>query len=112
MQDNFFPMLMYTFGIVPVIQQMKGLAHQVWYAVSAAVGGSLLYLQDWYAQMCCLVDTGSVSSSLQKQPINLMLVFAQSFSSSAALFPSMRLLILCVLFLNSSNFRVKLMLRS
>ena len=44
-------MPMYAIGIIPVIQQLKGLARQVWYADDAAAGGSLLQLRDWWSEL-------------------------------------------------------------
>ena len=39
-------MPMYAISVVPVIQQLMGMARQVWYADDAAAGGSLLQLKD------------------------------------------------------------------
>ena len=36
---------------IPVIQQLKGLARQVWYADDAAAGGGLLQLRDWWFEL-------------------------------------------------------------
>ena len=48
-QGDPLAMPMYAISIVPVVQQLKGLARQVWYADDAAAGGSLLQLQDWWS---------------------------------------------------------------
>ena len=48
-QGDPLAMPMYAISIVPVIQQLKGLARQVWYADDAAAGGSLLQLRDWWS---------------------------------------------------------------
>ena len=48
-QGDPLAMPMYAIGIVPVIQQLKGLARQVWYADDAAAGGSLLQFRDWWS---------------------------------------------------------------
>ena len=50
-QGDPLAMPMYAIGIVPVIQQLKGLARQVWYADDAAAGGSLLQLRDWWSEL-------------------------------------------------------------
>ena len=44
-------MPMYAIGVIPVIQQLKSLAQQVWYADDAAAGGSLLQLKDWWSEL-------------------------------------------------------------
>ena len=50
-QGDPLAMPMYAIGIIPVIQQQKGLAQQVWYADDAAAGGSLLQLADWRSEL-------------------------------------------------------------
>ena len=42
-------MPMYAISVVPVIQQLMGLAHQVWCADDVAAGGSLLQFRDWWS---------------------------------------------------------------
>ena len=53
-QGDPLAMPMYAIGIIPVIQQLKGLARQVWYADDAAAGGSLLQLKDWWSELLSL----------------------------------------------------------
>ena len=50
-QGDPLAMPMYAIGIIPVIQQLKGLARQVWYADDATAGGSLLQLKDWWSEL-------------------------------------------------------------
>ena len=50
-KGNLLAMPMYAIGIIPVIQHLKGLARQVWYADDAAAGGSLLQLKDWWSEL-------------------------------------------------------------
>ena len=47
--------LMYVISVVPLIRQLSGLAHQVWYADDAAAGGSNLQLWEWWS---CLSSAG------------------------------------------------------
>ena len=51
-QGDPLAMPMYAIGIIPVIQQLKSLARQVWYTDdAAAAGGSLLQLKDWWSAL-------------------------------------------------------------
>ena len=49
-QGDPLAMPMYAIGIIPVIQQLIGIARQVWYADNAA-GDSLLHLKYWWCGM-------------------------------------------------------------
>jgi len=48
-------MLMYAISFVPLIRQLSGLSHQVWYADDAAAGGRISQLRQWWN---CLSSTG------------------------------------------------------
>ena len=38
--------------LIPVIQRLRGIAKQVWYADAAAAGGSLCQLKKWWNTLC------------------------------------------------------------
>ena len=51
-QGDPLAMPMYAISLIPVIQRLRGIAKQVWYADDAAAGGSLCQLKKWWNILC------------------------------------------------------------
>ena len=51
-QGDPLAMPMYAISLIPVIQRLRGIAKQVWYADDAAAGGSLRQLKKWWDTLC------------------------------------------------------------
>ena len=45
-------MPMYAVSLVPLIQSLSGIVHQVWYTDDAAACGSLSHLKKWWSSLC------------------------------------------------------------
>ena len=50
-QGDLLAMPMYAISLVPVIQHLRGIAKQVWYADDAAAGGNLHQLKKWWNEL-------------------------------------------------------------
>ena len=51
-QGDPLAMPMYAISLIPVIQHLRGMAKQVWYADDAAAGGRICQLKNWWDKLC------------------------------------------------------------